>query len=229
LPQNIKQFYLSHLSQGLRALNTSDEALLQDSILNVLSLPFSGDSKEFGRPNIGIPQEFNEVMGSGLPGDVLVEALPIFPTPEVISQDIPSSFSGDVFVQEGSSNRFPGWFLGGVSFAALVLLLSLGNNSSSNGGLNTVVTVTPPVGSGSGSIEHGPTPGGGNIPSNNNRIIEVPPTPPVTLGVGEEVNKVPEPSVVKSLLLLMIFLCLLCTIGKKQHKNYSHHSYPVKN
>ncbi|GAB1541801.1 hypothetical protein NUACC21_44740 [Scytonema sp. NUACC21] len=183
------------------------------------SLPFSGDSKEFGRSNTGIPQEFNQVIGLGLPADVLVEVLPIFPTPEVISQDIPSSFAGDVFVQESSSNRFPGWFLGGVSFAALVLLLALGNNSSSNGGLNTVVTVTPPVSS--GSIEHGPTPGGRNIPSNNNQIIEVSPTPPVTLRPGEEVNKVPEPSVVKSLLLLMILLYLLGTIGKKQHKSYS--------
>ncbi|MUG93573.1 hypothetical protein F7734_14525 [Scytonema sp. UIC 10036] len=209
LPSNIRQFYLSHLSSGLRALNTGDETLLKQSVLDTLSLPFSPNSGEFNRSNIGIPQEFNQLIGLDLPGEVFVTAFPVLPTLEVVSQRIPSISVGDTFVQEDSNNGFPGWLLGGASLAALLVILSLSGGSSSHSRPNNAIAVTPAVGSGSNPIEYGPTPVGGRVPSEHNQIIEVPPAPSVTPVPGEQFKKVPEPSVIKPLILLILLLCIL--------------------
>ncbi|MUG93579.1 hypothetical protein F7734_14565 [Scytonema sp. UIC 10036] len=209
LPSNIRQFYLSHLSSGLRALNTGDETLLKQSVLDTLSLPFSPNSGEFNRSNIGIPQEFNRLIGLDLPGEVFVRAFPVLPTLEVVSQGIPSISVGDTFVQEDSNNRFPGWLLGGAGLAALFAILSLSGGSSSHSRPSNAIAVTPAVGSGSNPIEYGLTPVGGSVSSERNQIIEVPPAPSVIPAPGEQFKKVPEPSVIKPLILLILLLCIL--------------------
>ncbi|MBD2774242.1 hypothetical protein [Iningainema tapete] len=212
LPANIKQFYLNNLSGGLSALNTGDENLLKQSILNVLSLPFSTSGGEFGRPNIGIPQEFNGQIAQTLPGDVFVAAPPELPVAETISQDIPSNLEEGVFVQEGSSKRFPIWLIPGGGLAALVLILSLGGDSSSSNRPDTLAAVTPPVSNLPSPMEYPSTPPSGTVVPNYNQVIEIPPTTNIIQKPEEEV-KVSEPSIVKPLVLLII---LLYVLGHKQ-------------
>ncbi len=138
LPPEVKQYYVSKVSQGLRALNSGNEEQLEGKLLDVLSAPYTPEASPFNRPNAGIPQEFDQIVGQGLPGDVVVGGLPILPEGDVISQEIAPIPEGDV-VTRGGGGGFPYWALAGIPLILLPFLFGGGDDNSSK-----TVAVTPP-------------------------------------------------------------------------------------
>ncbi len=220
LPKEVTQYYLSNFSRGLEALNAGNENSLKDSILHILSVPFSPEGGEFGRPNVGIPNEFDSLYGQGLEGNAFSGGSVVTLEPEVISFDTPGEGEGYALVPGGSGNQFPTWLIG-IPLAGLLLFLLLngdsGDSSGSRGNLissggETGVSPPPPP---SPSPTVCPTMSGGNGVVNNQSVNSSCPNPIIG---GQEVKKVPEPSVVNALLLLTIMLCLL----KNNQRRYSY-------
>lgn len=211
LTPSMTKFYVGQLQNGLQALKAGNETLLQERIQEVLSIPYFPDSAEYGRPNIGIPREFDELIGAGLPGDVFAEAPLVVLEPEVRSFSIPSNLEGDVLVQERSRRGFPVWLIGGGGLALMLLLLSLGGGEGGGDSSSGGQLITPGGTSGSNVQpnfdQYNPTPNGNG--SDYNPITEVPSTTNGTVPPGEEVKKVLEPSTLKALMLLVIILCVV--------------------
>lgn len=221
LSPEMTKFFTNTISQGLDALNAKDESALQQNILEVLSHPYfpSGEL----RPLIGIPEEFNSISGLGLPGDTFEGGIPIALEPELTSLDIPAGFEGDVLVPGGGGSSFLPW-LGGLGGLALLLaLLGGGGDGSSDSGGNQggsgIIAGASDVGSINPSPGGTPPLGGGNL--GNNQVIEVPPNTPINGGF-EEAQKVPEPSVMKALLLLIIVVWIF---GHKQRRTQATHNF----
>ncbi|MGH7999111.1 MAG: hypothetical protein ACREPR_06705, partial [Brasilonema sp.] len=170
-------------------------------------MPYSPEAAEFGRPNLGIPSG-DSLIGETLAGDVVSWETPLALEPEATSIDIPSNLAEDVVLQKGSGKSFPTIWLAGGGLGLLLLLLTLGGGGDSSSGRGSgTVTSTPSVGtppSSGGSVP----PSGGGSPGDN-QITEVPPTPPVSSPPGQEVKKVPEPTTVSALVLLIIVLWVL--------------------
>lgn len=215
LPKDVTQFYLSHLSRGLQALNGGNENQLKDSILRLLSAPYSPDGGDYGRPIASIPNEFDLVYGQGLEATSFVSNAPLTLEPEAIALAIPGGEIGTVLNSGG--NRFPGWLLG-LPVAGLLLLLLLGgdsgnsgDNSPSRGNLisDQGGTRTPPLSSPSPSPSPDVCPimPGGNAVSNHNTSCVVP--PPLGNQQEQSVKKVPEASMVSAVLLMGLVFCLI--------------------
>jgi hypothetical protein len=217
LPKDVTQFYLSNLSRGFQALNTGNEYQLKDSILRLLSAPYSPDGGDYGRMIAGIPNELDLVYGQGLEATSFVGSAPLTLEPEAIALDFPGGEIGTVLNPGG--NRFPGWLLG-LPVAGLLLLLLLGGDSgdnSSSGGnpiSNPGVTPTPPPPTPGPSPGPGVCPimpGGNGVPNNNTNCVVPPP-----VGNGQEQpTKVPEASTVSAVLLMALVLCVLKKTQKR--------------
>ncbi|NJM69014.1 MAG: hypothetical protein HC862_01655 [Scytonema sp. RU_4_4] len=209
LAPELTKFYSDKLSNSMRVLNSGNEESLKDTILKDLSMPYSPDGAEFGRPNLGIPSG-DLLTGETLAGDVVSWEAPVALEPEATSIDIIPNLVEDVVLQQGqgSGNSFPTIWLAGGGLGLLLLLLTLGGGEDNSSGQGSgTVTSTPSVSnppSSGGSVP----PSGGDSPGDN-QITEVPPTPPVISPPGQEVKKVPEPTTVSALVLLIIVLWLL--------------------
>ncbi|MBD2438543.1 hypothetical protein [Nostoc sp. FACHB-110] len=198
LPPEMTQFYLNNLSRGLNALNTGNEAVLQDSILRIVSFPYSPNattSGDYGRVPIGLPTEFNNL--EGIPtaaGDIVTPDIALGSGAELIA--VPdTTVALDVGELAGASGFNPSWLLPLVPLIAL-LFAGGGDNSSSRASSDV------PNNPGPTPITPTPTPqcpGGGGVisvpPCDN------PPPPPV--------KPVDEPSVIKAVLLLTLVMCIL--------------------
>jgi len=220
LPKEVTQYYLSNFSTGLEALNAGNENALKDSILHILSVPFSPEGGEYGRPFAGIPNGLNLESGEVLLGNAFSGSSLVTLEPEAISLDILGEGEGYGLIPGGSGNPFPTWLLGILPLGLLFFLLSSGGDSGdSSGSRGTLISsggetgVTPPPPP-SPSPTVCPTMSGGNGVGNNqsaNGSCSNPILP------GQEIKKVPEPSVVNAILLLTIVLCLL----KNKQRRYS--------
>ena len=215
LPADVKQFYASNASEGLRALNSGNERQLEGKLLEVLSKPFSPDGAEYNRPNAGIPREFDEIIGQGLPGDVFVAAVPVLPEGDVISQEIVPGPVGEV-VAQGGGGGFPFWILGGIPLLALPFLFGGGGGDDSP----DRVAVAPPPTVGEQPPAAGETPPGGGVTPPP--VGEQPPgggVPPPGGGVtppgggvtppGGGVQPIPESSTLTPLLLWTMIMSML--------------------
>ena len=194
LPADVKQFYASNASEGLRALNSGNERQLEGNLLEVLSKPFSPDGAEYNRPNAGIPREFDEIIGQGLPGDVFVAAVPVLPEGDVISQEIVPGPVGEV-VAQGGGGGFPFWILGGIPLLALPFLFGGGGGDDSP----DRVAVAPPPTVGEQPPAAGETPPGGGVTPPGGGV-----TPP-----GGGVQPIPESSTLTPLLLWTMIMSML--------------------
>lgn len=205
-PQQTK-YYLDKLSTAKRALDGNEQSL-KDTILKDLSMPYSPEDAEFGRPNLGIPPA-DSIVGQTLPGDAFVETTPVSLEPEAISIDIPPGVPEDVVLKQGSGNSFPTWLIGGGGLGLLLLLLSIGGGgSSSSRGSGALASIPPgvsPPSSGGGSVP----PVGSGGPPGGSQIIEIPSTPPVSSPPGQEIKKIPESTTVSAFVLLIIVLWML--------------------
>ncbi|MEA5604619.1 hypothetical protein [Nostoc sp. UHCC 0252] len=207
LSPEMTNFYVDKISTGLNALNSGDRNQLQRRIFEILSYPYSEDGGELGRPNNGIPQEFNQLLAEEIPGDILVSNNPVPLDGETIALDISGS-EGEVVVADGD-NSFPVWpIIGAGGIIAILFLLLDGDNSSAQASVPSpqpsIVPGTTPL-SLTDKGECDLTPGGNG--SDHTQIIEVPcnltPKPPT------EVKKVVEPSMIKALVLLIVLLCIV--------------------
>jgi hypothetical protein len=223
-PQEMTEFYLEKISTAKKALSTGNKELLESSILNVLSVPFDTASAQYGRPNLGIPPEFDQLTGQSLSPEVFVGANLSVLAPDTIAPDVPSTIPettvpeitvpDNVVVQQASSNSSTGWWIGGGGLVLLLLLLSLGGRSGDTdrafGQPPLTVVSTPPD-------TAPPTPPSGcSLPGGSNQVIEIPCTPGVIYPPGK-VERIPEPSAaIAPYLLLLIVLFLSSDVCRKQ-------------
>ncbi|MEH1932919.1 MAG: hypothetical protein V7L14_04165 [Nostoc sp.] len=221
LSPEMTNFYLNKISTGLEALSSGDQNQLQQSIFEVLSFPYSEDGGELGRPNNGIPQELNQLLGEDITGDSLLSDNPVALEGETMGFDTFPDSVGDVLVQD-SSDSFPLWPIIGIGGLALILFLLLNGDSSSaqtsvsSGNIPTPTPPPPPIPTPPHTPPHTPlsltskgecdlTPSGNG--SDHTQIIEIPCN--VTLKTPTEVKKVVEPSMIKALVLLIVLLCIV--------------------
>jgi hypothetical protein len=206
LSPEMTNFYLDKISTGLNALNSGDQNQLQKRIFELLSYPYSEDGGELGRPNNGIPQELNQLLGEDIPGDMLVSDNPVALDGETIALDIPGS-EGDVVIPD-SSNPFPLWPVIAGGGLLMLLLLLTGDHSSDGAAVSSPQPsispgITPLSLNNKGECDLTPSGNG----SDHTQIIEIPcnvtPKPPT------EVKKVVEPSMIKALVLLIVLLCIV--------------------
>ncbi len=206
LPPQMTSFYQETLSKGLHALDTGNNQEIEHSILHLLSSPYTTAGIEYHRPNIGIPKEFDQLYGDGLPGDEFVGTPPILLDGDVGNIEIPNTIGEYFSTPEGSGRGFPAWLLaaGGLSVGLLLLLLSGGGGGKSSHGPSTLASnntgSTPSM---TPSMTPSPTP----------TVISTP--PPVTQVTNV---KIPEPSMVKSILLVVIVLWILSYKQWRVHK-----------
>ncbi|MBW4624153.1 MAG: hypothetical protein KME49_01215 [Brasilonema octagenarum HA4186-MV1] len=206
LAPELTKFYSEKLSSSMRVLKSGNEESLKQTILKDLSMPYSPDGAELGRPNLGIPP-ISSLSEDTLAGDVVSWDTPVALDPDAMNLEVPPSLAEvALFPQEGASS-FPTEWLALLPLLALLLLAFGGGGDSSSGQNNgsNLVSSAPPVGSsGGGSLPSG----GGGGSGGNNQIIEVPPNHGVT-PPGLEVKKVPEPTTITPLVLLIIVLYVL--------------------
>ena len=211
LSPEMTNFYLDKISTGLDALSSGNPNQLQQRIFEILSFPYSEDGGELGRPINAIPQEFSQILGEDIPGDILLSDNPLALDGEAMGLDT-SPALGDVLVQD-SPNSFPLWPIFGIGGLALILLLLLdGDNSSVQA---SVSSENPPL-SLTSTGECDLTPSGNG--SDHTQIIEIPCN--VTPKTPTEVKKVVEPSMIKALILLIVLLCIV---------RYKHRSLKIRN
>lgn len=219
LSPEMTNFYLDKISTGLDALSSGDRNQLQQRIFEVLSFPYSEDGGELGRPNNAIPQEFSQILGEDIPGDMLLSDNPVALDGETMSFDTFPGSVGDVLVQD-SPDSFPLWPIIGVGGLALLLLLLMDGDSSS--AQPSVSSVPPSVSQGNTPLsltskgECDLTPNGNS--SEHTQIIEIPCN--VTPKTPTEGKKVIEPSMIKALVLLIVLLCIV---------RYKHQSLKIRN
>ncbi|WP_175586797.1 hypothetical protein [Nostoc sp. UIC 10630] len=209
LSPEMTNFYINKISTGLDALNSGDPNQLEKRVFELLSYPYSEDGGELGRPNNAIPEEFNQLLGEDIPGDMLVSDSPVPLDGETIAFDIPGS-EGEVVLAD-SPDSFPLWPLGIGALVIAMILLMDGDTSSGETSIppeNTPIpTPTPPPTplSLTSKGECDLTPSGSG--SDHTQIIEIPcnvtPKPPT------EVKKVVEPSMIKALVLLIVLLYIV--------------------
>ena len=214
LSPEMTNFYLNKISTGLDALSSGDQNQLQQRIFEVLSFPYSEDGGELGRPNNAIPQELNQLLGEDVPGDILLSDNPLVLEGEAMGLDTFPDAMGDVLVQD-SSDSFPLWPIIGIGGLALILLLLLnGDSSSDQASVSSGNTLTPLSLTSKGECDLTPSGNG----SDHTQIIEVPCN--VTPKTPTEVKKVVEPSMIKALVLLIVLLCIV---------RYKHRSLKIRN
>ncbi|WP_392534655.1 hypothetical protein [Nostoc sp. C117] len=204
LSPEMTNFYLDKISTGLEALNSGNQNQLQQRIFEVLSFPYSEDGGEFGRPNNAIPQEFSQLLGENIPGDILVGNNPLALEGETIALDTFPGSVGDVVVQD-NSDSFPLWPIIGAGGLALILLLLLNGDSSSSDSTQLSVSSpnTPLSLTNKGECDLTPNSNG----SDRIQIIEIPCN--ITPQTPTEVKKVVEPSTIKAFVLLILLLCIV--------------------
>ncbi|MEH1870397.1 hypothetical protein [Nostoc sp.] len=215
LSPEMTNFYFNKISTGLNALSSGNPNQLQQRIFEVLSFPYSEDGGELGRPNNAIPQEFSQILGEDIPGDILLSDNPVALDGEVMGFDTSPAFIGDVLVQD-SPGSFPLWPIFGIGGLALILLLLLnGDSSSAQASVAAVSSGNAPL-SLTSAGECDLTPSGNG--SDHTQIIEIPCN--VTPKTPTEVKKVVEPSMIKALILLIVLLCIV---------RYKHRSLKIRN
>ncbi|GAX36839.1 hypothetical protein [Nodularia sp. NIES-3585] len=193
LPQEMTGFYLSNLSRGLRALNTGNNRDLRESILTILSYPYSPGTRNdgwYGRKLVDVPETIQSEE-QPLSGDSFVSE-----SPELKGEDISialnyPSFEEYLLPSGGSLLPYAG-------IALLFWLLFMGGNGGSNQPASFVEVA-------SDVIPSDVTPGN-NDASNGFEFtgnIDVPPPQ------QPQVKTVPEPSTLTALLVLMLTVYIL--------------------
>ncbi|WP_229555572.1 hypothetical protein [Nostoc sp. XA010] len=215
LSPEMTNFYFNKISTGLNALNSGNQNQLQQRIFEVLSFPYSENGGELGRPINAIPQEFSQILGEDIPGDILLSDNPLALDGEVMGLDTSPASMGDVLVQD-SPDSFPLWPIFGIGGLALILLLLMnGDSSSAQASVSSVSSGNTPLSlTSTGECDLTPS---GNAPDHT-QIIEVPCN--VTPKTPMEVKKVVEPSMIKALILLIVLLCIV---------GYKHRSLKIRN
>ncbi|KAF3884413.1 MULTISPECIES: hypothetical protein [Nostocales] len=192
LEPQAENYYWSHITRAMHALNSGDEDQLQQNLLQVLSMPFFGEGggENMGRPNLQVADDY--LKGEGLLGDVFdLESSVLTLEPDMGGEVVSYLSAGEVVTKGGGGFNYT--YLLGL-LALLPFLLGGDGDSSSGTPPNPIPTPDisqPPVG----------TPPVGTPP------VGTPPvgTPPVGTS-PPDVKSVPEPSTVTPYVLLAIIM-----------------------
>ncbi|MBE9007234.1 hypothetical protein IQ259_19725 [Fortiea sp. LEGE XX443] len=190
LPPDMAQFYMNNLSRGLNALKTGNNEELQESILRIVSFPYSSAATttgNYGRVPLGTPKELDNIEGTPIDGEELNpdigfadgEAFLLEPD-TAIALDVGTIAGGGFNLAYLSPLLFLLFFLGGDG----------GSSSSSAATSSPITPLVPPAsdgGSSSGGVVVVPPGGDGN-------------TPPT--------QTVDEPSTLTAIMLFMLVLCM---------------------
>lgn len=207
LAPELTKFYSQKLSNSMRVLKSGNEESLKETILKDLSMPYSPDGAEIGRPNLGIPPT-NSFTEETLDGDVVPWDDVVALDPEAINVELPSNLAEVALFPDKQEKLVPtGWFAAGGAVGLLLLLLAFAGDGDSSSGHNhgsniASNTFTSPSSGGSTAPS-----GGGGGSGGYKEIIEIKPKPDVK--TGHEVKKVPEPTTITPLVLLVIVLYVL--------------------
>lgn len=136
LPPDMTQFYLNNLSRGLNALKQGNNEELQESILRIVSFPYSSDfttTADYGRALLGTPKELDNIDGIPIDG-------------EELSSDIALLDGGSFLLAPDTDIALDVGTIGGAGFNFLyltpslfLLFLLLGGDSGSS----SAVTIPP--------------------------------------------------------------------------------------
>jgi hypothetical protein len=237
LPPEMTQFYLSNLSQGLNALQTGNTQALQQSILEIVSFPYSPNDPttgHYGRIANGIPSALDTIeVTPTVVGEITNPDL-AFITGEEFLIPLDTIAAVDTVIPSASGFNFLPVIAGGGLVA--LLLLTLGGDGDGGGSPNSP---SPPVTDTPETITPTPPTTPPTIPPTTPTPPATPPTTPTlpitprslppnkcippdggsgdggVIGVPPCVNPpltvkpVDEPSAVKAILLLTLVMCIL--------------------
>ncbi|MBE9207043.1 hypothetical protein IQ244_11025 [Nostoc sp. LEGE 06077] len=179
LPPDMTQFYLNNLSRGLNALKEGNDQELQESILRIVSFPYSAASTtngDYGRVPLGTPKELDNLEGIPIAGEQLSPDVALIDG-ESFLLDPATDIALDVGTVAGSA--FNPLYLTPLLF----LLFLIGGDDGSSSSTVAIPVTAPPV-----TVTPTPTP------------TITPTTPPV---------RVDEPSTLTAILLLTPLLYIL--------------------
>ncbi|WP_243147492.1 hypothetical protein [Scytonema sp. UIC 10036] len=231
LEPQAENYYWAHISHAMDALNSGNEAQLQQSLLQVLSMPYQGQGggEDMGRPNLQVAygETGDDLGGTTLLGEVVdLESSVLTLEPDIGGEVVSYLSAGEVFEEGNSFNPIP--------LAALLLplffLFGGDGDDSSTTASNPIPTpdVSQPPSVGTPPVGNPPV---GNPPVGNppvgNPPVGTPPggTPPVgnppvgTPPVGNpppDVKQVPEPSTITPYVLLALIMFVFT--GKQWRK-----------
>jgi hypothetical protein len=213
LDQKMTDYYLSNLSRGLRALQTGNEAALKQSILVIMSSPYTDNARNDGwanRTEVPVP-EMQPGEAATIPPEEFAD-LPIEAVPNELEIAQIDGDEGFIVVPQGGAG-IPIWPL--LPLLALLFLLGGGNDSSSASVTEFAPQITP-------TLIPTPTP---DIPNNQ--------CPPGTIPVGggnageircdfqnppPDTKTVVEPSALKAIILLALIFCLVNYKKRRKHR-----------
>jgi hypothetical protein len=203
LEPEMMRFYLNNINRAINAIRTGRNEELKQSILTILSRPYSPletNDGWFGREKVQLPESLIQ-NGDIIPPDILTDIAIGPPGSERILEVV--ELPGEEFF--ASTPDGSPWFPHLVGLGLLALLFLIGGDDSASarststvgttGGIDTPDYVCPDLNIGGGSNTN--TGQAGEVQ------CEVPTvTPP-------EVRKVVEPSTIKAVILLALILCLV--------------------
>jgi hypothetical protein len=213
------RFYQRNISQGIRALRSGNETQLKQNILEILSALRSPYGGEFGRPNIGFPEEFTALTGQGLPADDITVVTQQLFGEEVVDLGLPPDITAqEVLIPEAVGAGFPYWTLAAIPLIALPFIIGGGDDDDGDDVEESPPPETPPQ-----PPETPPQP-----PEIPPQPPEIPPQPPET-PPQPPVERIPEPSMLTPLLMLALIMYFIprrhqrqqIKSGKKIFENFN--------
>jgi hypothetical protein len=222
---NEKKYYLARISDAKDALNSGNDELLQQSLLEVLSMPYGGrhnlqlSNSETGNYLDGkvlSGEVFNSAVATLAP-DIDVSAMSL---PEIGVQDLSYLVEGNVVTEEAvKQGGFNPTYL--LPLLLLPVIFGLGGDDG-NSGTTANFTPTPDVSQPPADVSQPPTDINQPPTDINQPPIDInqPPTdvnqPPVK--TPPDVKQVPEPSTVTPYVLLAMIMFIFT---KKQWRTFA--------
>ncbi|BBD57745.1 hypothetical protein NIES2109_05130 [Nostoc sp. HK-01] len=143
LPPDMTQFYLNNLSRGLNALKAGNNQELQESVLRIVSFPYSSASTadgDYGRVPLDTPKELDNIEGIPIVGEELSPNIALL-EPESFLLDADTAIALDVGTLAGSA--FNPLYLSPLLFLLFLLGGDGGSSSAVTVPLVPAVPVTP--------------------------------------------------------------------------------------
>jgi hypothetical protein len=140
LPPDIRKFYLDNISQGLRNLKSGNESGLKQSVLTLLSRPYTpGNPNDgwYGRQLVDVPETIASLEPPA--GSTFFTGLPLVGGEEIITGFIPPGLT-ETFIPSVTS---PLWPYALIPLA--LLLLTFGDNGSSQAVEPPIIPPEPPT------------------------------------------------------------------------------------
>lgn len=195
-------YHLQQFRQAKAALNTDSSEIINQSLYNILSNPYSKVPAELNRPRLGIAQSMERISGITQEGDFVADAVA---EEEFMVSEIVLPTSSDILVEV--TNKTPVYVAAGVGgLTILILLLSLGSDDA-----NTQVADNPST---TNSIPPG------QVIDTEDFYSPVNPIDNPIFNQPKNVSRIPEPNQTTSLIILA---ALILFFSRKRIKFNANH------